>query len=118
MHEYHRLSWRKKKMIELGDAFIAFPCGTGTLEEIAEVISKVSLKHLSAPCILYNLDGYYNNLKALLRRMTEKVLSKRAQRARRCQAPRRAVRGHIYTGDELSTGNESEYITKIMLYVE
>ena len=26
---------RKTKMIELGDAFIAFPGGTGTLEEIA-----------------------------------------------------------------------------------
>ncbi len=37
---------RKAKMIELGDAFIAFPGGTGTLEEITEVMSKVSLKHL------------------------------------------------------------------------
>ena len=37
---------RKTKMIELGDVFIAFPGGTGTLEEIAEVMSKVSLKHL------------------------------------------------------------------------
>ena len=46
---------RKTKMIELGDVFIAFPGGTGTLEEIAEVMSKVSLKHLEAPCILYNL---------------------------------------------------------------
>lgn len=51
---------RKRKMIELGDAFIAFPGGTGTLEEIAEVMSKVSLKHLDAPCILYNLNGYYH----------------------------------------------------------
>jgi len=34
---------RKTKMIELGDAFIAFPGGTGTLEEITEVISKLSL---------------------------------------------------------------------------
>lgn len=31
---------RKTKMIELGDAFIAFPGGTGTLEEITEVMSK------------------------------------------------------------------------------
>lgn len=31
---------RKTKMIELGDAFIAFPGGTGTLEEIAEVMSQ------------------------------------------------------------------------------
>ena len=27
---------RKTKMMELGDAFIAFPGGTGTLEEISE----------------------------------------------------------------------------------
>ena len=66
---------RKTKMIELGDAFIAFPGGTGTLEEIAEIMSKVSLKHLNAPCILYNLNGYYNALKSLLDHMIEKGLS-------------------------------------------
>ena len=58
------MSERKTKMIELGDVFIAFPGGTGTLEEISEVMSKVSLKHLDAPCILYNLNGYYDSLKA------------------------------------------------------
>ena len=70
---------RKRKMIELGDAFIAFPGGTGTLEEIAEVMSKVSLKHLDAPCILYNLNGYYHALQALLEQMIEKGLSSRAR---------------------------------------
>lgn len=69
------MSERKAKMIELGDAFVAFPGGTGTLEEIAEVMSKVSLKHLDAPCILYNLDGYYDDLKALLAKMIDKGLS-------------------------------------------
>lgn len=72
---------RKNKMIELGDAFIAFPGGTGTLEEIAEVMSKVSLKHLNAPCILYNLNGYYNGLKDLLEHMIEKGLSSRERQA-------------------------------------
>ena len=69
------MSERKNKMIELGDAFIAFPGGTGTLEEITEVMSKVSLKQLDAPCILYNLNGYYNSLKELLNHMIEKGLS-------------------------------------------
>ena len=69
------MSERKAKMIELGNAFIAFPGGTGTLEEIAEVMSKVSLKHLDAPCILYNLNGYYDDLKALLAKMIDKDLS-------------------------------------------
>lgn len=66
---------RKTKMIELGDAFIAFPGGTGTLEEIAEVMSKVSLKHLDAPCILYDLGGYYTGLRMLLGHMIETGLS-------------------------------------------
>ena len=69
------MSERKAKMIELGEAFIAFPGGTGTLEEIAEVMSKVSLGHLDAPCILYNLNGYYDPLKAQLARMVELGLS-------------------------------------------
>ena len=69
------MSERKRKMIELGDAFIAFPGGTGTLEEIIEVMSKVSLKQLDAPCILYNLNGYYDSLKELLNHMIKKGLS-------------------------------------------
>ena len=69
------MSERKAKMIELGDVFIAFPGGTGTLEEITEVMSKVSLKHLDAPCILYNLNGYYDSLKQLLEHMIEIDLS-------------------------------------------
>ena len=72
---------RKSKMIELGEAFIAFPGGTGTLEEITEVMSKVSLKHLAAPCILYNLNGYCNDLKALLAHMIEKGLSSEERQA-------------------------------------
>ena len=57
---------RKTKMIELGDAFIAFPGGTGTLEEISEVMSKISLKQLNAPCIFYNLNDYYRDMKLSL----------------------------------------------------
>ena len=66
---------RKTKMIELGDAFIAFPGGTGTLEEIAEVMSKVSLGQLDAPCILYDLNGYYQPLHQLLQQMITMGLS-------------------------------------------
>ena len=66
---------RKTKMIELGDAFIAFPGGTGTLDEIAEIMSKVALQDLDAPCILYNLNGYYHGLKILLDQMITMGLS-------------------------------------------
>ena len=66
---------RKTGMIKLGDAFIAFPGGTGTLEEISEVMSLVSLRWLDAPCILYNLGGYYEGLRTLLEKMKETGLS-------------------------------------------
>ena len=70
---------RKAKMLELGDAFIAFPGGTGTLEEIAEVMSRVALGQLDAPCILYNLNGYYDGLRTQLAHMIELGLSSEAR---------------------------------------
>ena len=75
------MAQRKAKMIELGDAFVAFPGGTGTLEEIAEVMSMASLRQLDAPCILYNLNGYYASLKALLNEMICKGLSSAQRQA-------------------------------------
>lgn len=66
---------RKTKMIELGDAFIAFPGGVGTLEEVSEIMSKISLGHLQAPCIYYNLDGYYDDIKHFLQQMIAKGFS-------------------------------------------
>lgn len=66
---------RKTKMIELGDVFVAMPGGTGTLEEISEVMSLLALDRLEAPCILYNLHGYYDSLQQLLERMIAADLS-------------------------------------------
>ena len=66
---------RKRKMIELGDAFIAFPGGTGTLDEITDIMTKVALKQINAPCIVYNLNGYYDSLKAMLKHMIDMGLS-------------------------------------------
>lgn len=66
---------RKATMIELGDAFIAFPGGVGTMEEVSEIMSKLSLSQLDAPCIYYNLDGYYDDIKHFLQYMIEKDLS-------------------------------------------
>ncbi len=69
------MSERKAKMVELGDAFIAFPGGTGTLEEISEIMSKVVLGHLDTPCMVYNLNGYYDTLASLLDKMVEEELA-------------------------------------------
>ena len=66
---------RKTRMIELGEAFIAFPGGTGTLEEISEVMSLAALDQIKAPCIFYNLSGYYDDLKRFLQKMVDQGLS-------------------------------------------
>lgn len=63
------IAQRKAKMIELGDAFVAFPGGTGTLEEISQVMSMIGLSQLEAPCVFYNLNGYYNPMAEQIDRM-------------------------------------------------
>ena len=55
-----------EKLIAYGDAYIAFPGGTGTLEEISEVMSQVRLGHNDKPCIVFNLNGYYEPLRQML----------------------------------------------------
>lgn len=80
------MSERKAKMIELGDAFIALPGGTGTLEEISEIMSGVSLGHVDAPCIIYNHNGYYDGLQQQLNKMIEKGLSTTERQKKICFA--------------------------------
>ncbi len=78
---------RKAKMIELGMLSLRSPAAApGTLEEIAEVMSKVSLKHLEAPCILYDLDGYYTGLRMLLDHMIQLGLSSKERQKGICFA--------------------------------
>jgi uncharacterized protein (TIGR00730 family) len=64
------MSSRKKKMMELGEAYLAMPGGPGTLEEISEVISSSRLGLLQdRPCMCFNLHGYYDLLKEMLQQM-------------------------------------------------
>ncbi len=65
------MSERKASMLELGDAFIAFPGGFGTLEEIAEIISLYNLRRIDKPYVLYNLEGFYEPLLAFFDHMVQ-----------------------------------------------
>lgn len=60
---------RKAKMISLGEAIIALPGGPGILEEISEVISWSRIGQNDKPCILFNINGYYDHLKAMFDHM-------------------------------------------------
>ena len=50
---------------------IAFPGGTGTLEEISEVISQKKLGRMDKPAAILNIEGFYEPLKAMLEKMVE-----------------------------------------------
>ncbi|WP_058913777.1 TIGR00730 family Rossman fold protein [Entomohabitans teleogrylli] len=63
MHE------RKTRMGELADAFIALPGGAGTLEEIFEQWTWAQLGLHHKPCAFLNVNGYYEPLREMIRRM-------------------------------------------------
>ena len=44
-------------------------------EEISEIMSLAALKLTKAPCVLYNLNGYYDHLRLQLRHMVDMGLS-------------------------------------------
>ena len=65
------MSERKTQLVDLGDAFIALPGGPGTLEEISQVISWVRVGKKDAPCLLMNVNGYYDFLEQYFDKMVE-----------------------------------------------
>ena len=62
---------RMTKMVELGDAYVALPGGVGTLEEISEIASRIRLGMTNAPCIFFNVKGYYDDFRRYLQRMCD-----------------------------------------------
>jgi uncharacterized protein (TIGR00730 family) len=65
MHE------RKQLMFERADAFIAFPGGIGTLEELVEQMTWAQLGQHDKPILLANIAGFWKPLLVLLAHMRE-----------------------------------------------
>src|SRR5689334_6461859 len=69
MHE------RKQKMHDLSDGFIALPGGFGTLDELFEALTWAQLGMHGKPCGLYDVDGFWEPLRALVaRQVAEKFV--------------------------------------------
>jgi uncharacterized protein (TIGR00730 family) len=67
---------RKQLMAEKSDACIALPGGVGTLDELMEIIAWKQLGLYPHPIIILNINDYYNDLLALLKRaQKEKFLA-------------------------------------------
>jgi uncharacterized protein (TIGR00730 family) len=62
LHVVGSMHERKALMAELSDAFVALPGGFGTFEEFFEIVTWVQLGLIEAPCILANIDGYYDGI--------------------------------------------------------
>lgn len=65
MHE------RKQIMFDKSDAFIAFPGGIGTIEEIIEMMTWAQLGRHSRPIIFVNIGGYWDPLLKMLDHVIE-----------------------------------------------
>ncbi|MBO4734571.1 MAG: TIGR00730 family Rossman fold protein [Clostridia bacterium] len=57
---------RKEKLEDMADAFIVTPGGIGTMDEFFETMSLKQLQIIKKPLIIFNVNGFYDNLVALL----------------------------------------------------
>ena len=51
---------RKRKMMELSDAFVVFPGGIGTLDEAIEVLTWKTVYDIKKPLVFFNWEGFWN----------------------------------------------------------
>ena len=58
----NNMSKRKENLFKMGDAFLILPGGTGTLEEVTEVLSWKILKLHNKPIIFLNFNNYWSPL--------------------------------------------------------
>jgi uncharacterized protein (TIGR00730 family) len=60
---------RKLLMEDKADAFLALPGGWGTLEETLEILTLAHLEAVRKPIVIFNQNGYYDELLALFDRI-------------------------------------------------
>ncbi len=62
---------RKQILEERSDAFIIAPGGLGTLDEFFEILTLKQLQRHNAPIVIFNVNGYYNDMLKMLEKMAE-----------------------------------------------
>jgi len=70
-HIVNTMQDRKILLAELSDAFIAFPGGMGTLDELFEMITMTQLRIHDKPIGILNIDGYFDHLLLFLDRAVQ-----------------------------------------------
>lgn len=90
------LSDRKDLMIAKSDTIIALPGGVGTLDEVFTVVASASIGYHHKSVILYNMDGFWDKLVALLDDLTAK----------------RMIRGDYH--DQIKIANKVEDVERLL----
>lgn len=70
MHE------RKMNMFERADAFVVFPGGFGTMDEMFEILTWKQLLLHDKPVVIFNYHGYWDPLIALMKNIIEQQFAK------------------------------------------
>jgi len=81
MHE------REQALFDLADAFVAFPGGFGTLEEIIEMLTWKQLGIHGKPVVFANIDGYFDSLLAQFDLAIKKKYARKEDRILYAVAP-------------------------------
>ncbi len=71
------LSDRKMVLVEKSDALVVLAGGTGTLDEVADVIERKKFGHHYKPIVFLNSAGFYEGLKMQFDRMEEENMLNR-----------------------------------------
>lgn len=81
LHVVKDMHDRKKMMYELSDAFLIFPGGMGTMDELFEILTWKQLGLHQKPIGVFNINGYYDHLIKFVDHAVEKGLIKPQDRS-------------------------------------
>lgn len=81
LHVVKDMHDRKKMMYEISDAFLIFPGGMGTMDELFEILTWKQLGLHKKPIAVFNINQYYDHLIKFVDHAVEKGLIKSADRS-------------------------------------
>lgn len=62
LHVVGTMHERKAMLAGRADAFVALPGGYGTMDEFIEIVTWAQLRIHAKPCVLVNVNGFYDGL--------------------------------------------------------
>ena len=62
LHVVRNMHERKALLSSRADAFLALPGGYGTMDEFIEIVTWAQLRIHAKPCVLVNVDGFWDGL--------------------------------------------------------